>query len=248
MQGLDRETPNGDGELRWELLPAGRHDFVLTLGNWEKGGELLRVPVIEIAADALNRDPRLQGIDPATFVPMTTLVPLRPDGSIATEGRVLLGEDSRRGREQQRLGPGGLTMPFFGEELQVALHVDGFRVEQVQQRRGRIDLPLQPAPWATWTRVDWSEREDGRVPARLELRPDDRVLRELDWRGRATLADGAATLQLPAFGKYDVEVRLTERAADGRWRDARVESPRAGTIELTPDGPREFKVKAKPAQ
>jgi hypothetical protein len=243
---VSEERPNRRGELRFELVPAGSHDFVLAFQGWQKGRELLRVPGVEIVAEALTRDGRLQAIDPATFVPLTTLVPLGPDGSTVTDGSVLLGSDDRRGGERQQLGTNGLTVPFFGESVVMTVQADGFRIARVNQRHGRIDLPLELAPWATLHLVDWKERDDGRVPVRLELRPQSRLLRELDWRGRAALTDGAATLQLPAFDKYDVEVHLRERTADGGWRDARGDSPRAGTIELTADGPREFKVRVRP--
>ena len=239
-------TPNREGGLRFALLAAGRYDFVLLFANDRSRRELARIGGIEIVPFTLNQDPRLQAIDPALWIATTEVHALRPDGSPQLDGRIVLGPEPRRTRGQLRLTDGKSTFPFFGESTTVTVQAPGFQIATASQRPGRIDLPLEAAPVVTLQLDGFGERDDGLVPGEFELRPHLELLKQIDWRGRAKLVDNVATIELPAFCKYDLELQLFARGTDGEWRPARDQRHvKAGTIELKRDGQREFKVRAK---
>lgn len=237
----------GDGRLRFPLLPATPHHFVLSYASDSRRGELLRIADVAIAPFTLTQDARLQELDPALFVPTTTFHVLEPDGAPATRGRVAIDPGQRRPRGMVDLVDGIATTPCFGETVDWLIAVPGWQHASGKQRPGRLDVVLEPLLIATVVVKGLPERDDGLVAVEIEARPQSNALRRLDLSARAPLVDGVAALSLPAWGKWDLSVKLQRPLPDGRWQDAPrgTRPPRLDAIDLKRDQPLRFERKAK---
>ncbi len=240
-------VPTKEGRLRFPLLPAVPHDFVLSFASDPERRELLRWTGIEVRPHELTCDPRLIDLDPANWIATSELHVHLPDGAPAPEGQLLVDPDTRKPKGQLALVDGIAVAPFFGDQVRFTLLVPGWRSISGQQRAGRQDLTLEPPLQATVVVGGIAPRDDGLVVTGLEARPQSTALRRLGAIARGALNEGVAELALPAYGKYELLLQLMRRAPDGTWQpDPKgTREVRAGSIDFKQNGPQRFEVKVK---